>query len=159
MNLFTRKPNTDRQRDRWFALIDVVSNERCTSMDELRAALARRGHSVSEPTMLSDVRACRVFKVDGVYTIMPVTTNDVLETILKARLRVAVEQIFRQGDIVVINCNQGGAAWIVSALKEYDNDNIVSYVEGRDNVWLMAPEGRGERLYEAVALLFRKART
>lgn len=159
MNIFRTKPVRKDQRNRWLTLLDLVQNQKLTSLEELRGALAERGHPISNHTLTKDLRACNIHKIEGIYTVAPYTTQSVVEEILASRMRVAVTHVFYQGDIVVLNTQKGAAPWLASALREYDNDEVLSFMEGRDTVWVLAAEGKGDRVYGMLAGLFRKART
>lgn len=147
MNVFTARPKTKAQRDRWFALIDAVTNERLTSYEQLMESLERRGHPITHPTLLKDLRRCRIVKSEGVYQISPITTNQVLEDILKSRFRIVAESVYRSGDLVVINTNQGAGPWLERILRDMNHEDVASYNVNDDSLWLLAPEGRGDQLY------------
>lgn len=158
MNLFARKPTNKRQRERWLVLLNLVENNRLTSIEEIQGEMSKRGFTVSEPTALKDVRCCNISKIDGVYTIIPYTIQSVVEEILKARMRAAVISIYHQNDLVILNTNRGAGTWLGAALRELEDDHMVSFNDSDDGVWILASEGNGDTVYNRLNSLLMKAR-
>lgn len=158
MNLFSRTPTTKKQRERWITLISLVENNQITSVDEARELLSKRGFTVSEVTAIKDLKACNVSKIDGVYTIIPYTMQSVVEEIILARMRAALMSMYWQGDMVILNVNRGAGPWLASALREFEDDQMVSFMDTDDAIWIMATEGNGEAVYNRLHSMFMKAR-
>lgn len=158
-NLFKKTPRTQTQRDRWLVLLDLIANHRLTSLDEVRAALDQRGHNITEPTAIADLRACNVAKVEGVYTIIPYTVQSIVEDVMVERMRAAVHSIFVQDDLVIVNANRGAGLWIAEVIKEYEDDDILSLNESPDSVWILASKNRGAAVHRRLDTFFMKARS
>lgn len=156
--MWIRAPTNEKQRERWLAIADIVDKFAIRTLDELIAALKERNVGASRTTVLSDIRNLNIDRFNGIYMRVPITQHDELRAVLRARMRVVVEGVFSQGNIVVINTNHGASPWVALVIREMNDPEILSVLTDSEgmSIWLLAAEGKTRSVYGRLTKIWRE---
>ncbi len=130
MRRYAARMSTTKERRR--GLIDLLGKGEASSQAELIDALAKLGHSTTQPVMSRDLHAVGAVKVGGKYSLADGERCTPLET-LSPLLRGASQA---GPHMAVIHCEPGAASAIARALEGEKGLNFVGSVAGDDTVFV-----------------------
>lgn len=136
---------------RHFAIIDIISNQRIATQEELCEALRKSGFDVTQATVSRDIKELQLIKVpdkEGYRYALPASTPLIAsQERMKRAFADSVVNIDYSGNIVVIKTLPGAAQSIASIIDNYDNPNILGTVGGDDTVFVVVkPEKAAEKI-------------
>ncbi|HEX9794686.1 MAG TPA: hypothetical protein VGC54_11945 [Planctomycetota bacterium] len=133
--------------DRRAAIQSILAEGEVRSQTELLEQLAARGHRSNQPVVSRDLRALRVAKRGGVYTLVEqdrVTPLEQLRSLLRGATPAGPYQ-------VVVRCEPGAASAIARALEADELQGLVGTVAGDDTVFAaVASQAASRRLRRRV---------
>jgi len=134
-----------------------VDNFAVRTQAELIHALNERGIKVGSTTVVEDLRNLNIDRFNGIYMRVPITQSDELQSVLRARMRVVVEGMFQQGNIVVLNTNHGSAPWVALVIREMKDSEILSVMTDSEgmSIWLLVAEGKSWSVYGRLMKIWR----
>ncbi|MBO8159185.1 arginine repressor [Thermosyntropha sp.] len=138
---------------RHFAIIDIISNQRIATQEELCEALKRNGFDVTQATVSRDIKELQLIKIPdehGYRYAMPASTPvRSSQERMKRAFADSVIAIDYSGNIVVIKTLPGAAQSIASLIDTYDNPLILGTVGGDDTIFVaVKPEKAAAKIAE-----------
>ncbi|SHG64652.1 transcriptional regulator, ArgR family [Thermosyntropha lipolytica DSM 11003] len=141
---------------RHFAIIDIISNQRITTQEELCEALRKNGFDVTQATVSRDIKELQLVKIpdkEGYRYALPAPAPLIAsQERMKRAFADAVVNIDYSGNIVVVKTLPGAAQSIASIIDNYDNPRILGTVGGDDTVFVVV---KPEKAAEEIAAEFR----
>lgn len=138
---------------RHFAIMDIISNQRIATQEELCEALKLSGFDVTQATVSRDIKELQLIKIpdeNGYRYALPSSTplRSSQERMRRA-FADSVVNIDYSGNIVVIKTLPGAAQSIASMIDNYDNPLILGTVGGDDTIFVaVKPQEAAEKIAE-----------
>lgn len=123
---------------RRFAIIDIISNQRISTQEELCEALRNSGYDVTQATVSRDIKEMQLIKVpdnEGYHYALP--DNDPIKNSGGRMRRLFQDSIIGldfSENIVVIKTLPGAAQSIASLIDAADWENVIGTVAGDDTI-------------------------
>ena len=126
---------------RKFAIIDIISNQRISTQEELCEILKNCGYDVTQATVSRDVKELQLIKVpdnQGYYYALP-DNSPILNSHERMRrlFKDSVISIDYSENIVVIKTLPGAAQSIASLIDTAELENILGTVAGDDTIFIV----------------------
>ncbi len=148
-----------RRQTRLLAIVEILTNNRIGSQDELSRLLAARGFKVTQATLSRDLKALKTTKVAadwGGYRYIvtkpgEVPEDEIYESIpstAQSDTHPAVQSLDFSGPLMVIRTLEGYASGLAYDLDRLDTRYVLGTIAGADTVMAVVPEDvdRGEIL-------------
>lgn len=147
----------DLKNRRQFAIIDIISNYRVRTQEELCELLREQGFDVTQATVSRDIKELKLVKVpddDGYHYAMPDTQipRSSLER-LRRLFRDSVISVVYSENLVVIKTLPGTANAVAAAIDSSDVSDILGTLAGDDTILVVA---RGREYAEPICRRFRE---
>jgi transcriptional regulator of arginine metabolism len=113
--------------ERRAAIRALIADSGVKNQAELRFLLHKRGYAASQPVLSRDLRALKVAKRDGVYTLL----EEERVTPLFA-LKSLVRSTAPASHFVLVHCEPGAASAVARALEAEELPGVVGTVAGDD---------------------------
>lgn len=128
------------------AILRVVRSRRIGSQDELRRALAREGHRVTQATLSRDVRELKLVKLNdarGSHYAQPDDTG--VRPGFQAVLGALLTGIDGVGPLLVLRTANGSAGAVAVAIDQAAWSEIIGTVAGEDTLLVITRSEPGRR--------------
>ncbi|NLB88045.1 MAG: arginine repressor [Syntrophomonadaceae bacterium] len=126
---------------RQFAIMDIISNQRITTQEELCEALRKNGFDVTQATVSRDIKELHLIKVpdqDGYCYAMPeLTSLKGSEERMKRVFQDSVISLDYSNNIIVIKTMPGAAQSVASLIDNWGQPNILGSVAGDDTIFVV----------------------
>ncbi len=140
-----------RRQTRLLAIVEILSNNRIGSQDELSRLLAARGFKVTQATLSRDLKALKTTKVAadwGGYRYIVTRPGDVPEdeiyesipSTAQSDTHPAVQSLDFSGTMLVIRTLEGYASGLAYDLDRLDTPYILGTIAGADTVIVVLAE-------------------
>ncbi|HZK44524.1 MAG TPA: arginine repressor [Syntrophomonadaceae bacterium] len=126
---------------RHFAIMDIISNQRVTTQEELGDALRNNGFKVTQATISRDIKELHIIKApdrDGYYYAIPELTN--LKGSQERMRRVFQDSVIKldySSNIIVIKTMPGAAQSVASLIDTAEQPYILGSVAGDDTIFVV----------------------
>lgn len=145
--------STDR-RKRHLKILELISTRALRTQEEVAAALAEEGWTVTQSSVSRDIAALRLVKVNGVYRRPMVVARPVDDPDLR-RIAEALIGVETAGDaLVVLRTPPGEASPVGAALDRLSWAGVVGTIAGDDTIFVAVRDAAAQR---AVLRELRKA--
>ena len=126
---------------RKFAIMDIISNQRISTQEELCQILKDSGYDVTQATVSRDIKELQLIKIpdnQGYYYALP-DNSLILNSHERMRrlFKVSVISIDYSENIVVIKTLPGAAQSIASLIDTAELENILGTVAGDDTIFIV----------------------
>jgi len=126
---------------RKFAIIDIISNRRISTQEELCQILKDSGYDVTQATVSRDVKELQLIKIpdsQGYYYALP-DNSPILNSHERMRrlFKDSVTSIDYSENIVVIKTLPGAAQSIASLIDAAELENVLGTVAGDDTIFIV----------------------
>ncbi len=126
---------------RKFAIIDIISNRRISTQEELCQILKDSGYDVTQATVSRDVKELQLIKIpdsQGYYYALP-DNSPILNSHERMRrlFKDSVISIDYSENIVVIKTLPGAAQSIASLIDSAELENVLGTVAGDDTIFIV----------------------
>lgn len=126
---------------RKFAIIDIISNQRISTQEELCEILKNSGYDVTQATVSRDVKELQLIKIpdsQGYYYALP-DNSPILNSHERMRrlFQDSVISIDYSKNIVVIKTLPGAAQSIASLIDTAELENVLGTVAGDDTIFIV----------------------
>lgn len=126
---------------RKFAIIDIISNRRISTQEELCQILKDSGYDVTQATVSRDVKELQLIKIpdsQGYYYALP-DNSPILNSHERMRrlFKDSVTSIDYSENIVVIKTLPGAAQSIASLIDVAELENVLGTVAGDDTIFIV----------------------
>lgn len=126
---------------RKFAIIDIISNQRISTQEELCEILKSSGYDVTQATVSRDVKELQLIKIpdsQGYYYALPdnspiLNSHERMQRLFKD----SVTSIDYSENIVVIKTLPGAAQSIASLIDTAELENVLGTVAGDDTIFIV----------------------
>ena len=126
---------------RKFAIIDIISNRRISTQEELCQILKDSGYDVTQATVSRDVKELQLIKIpdsQGYYYALPdnspiLNSHERMQRLFKD----SVTSIDYSENIVVIKTLPGAAQSIASLIDSAELENVLGTVAGDDTIFIV----------------------
>lgn len=126
---------------RQFAIMDIISNQRITTQEELCEALKENGFDVTQATVSRDIKELHLIKVpdqEGYSYAMPeLTSLKGSEDRMKRVFQDSVINLDYSNNIIVIKTMPGAAQSVASLIDTWEQPNILGSVAGDDTIFVV----------------------
>lgn len=126
---------------RQFAIMDIISNQRITTQEELCEALRKNGFDVTQATVSRDIKELHLIKVpdqDGYSYAMPeITSLKGSEDRMKRVFQDSIISFDYSSNIIVIKTMPGAAQSVASLIDTWEQPNILGSVAGDDTIFVV----------------------
>lgn len=127
---------------RKFAIIDIISNRRISTQEELCEILKSSGYDITQATVSRDVKELQLIKIpdsQGYYYALPdnspiLNSHERMQRLFKD----SVTSIDYSENIVVIKTLPGAAQSIASVIDTAELENVLGTVAGDDTIFIVA---------------------
>jgi transcriptional regulator of arginine metabolism len=141
MNFYSGAGDAARRREE---ILDIVQGTTVHSQDELIAALAKRGYTVTQPTLSRDLRELGLAKTPNGYVVpgqvasapLSFVPQDVRETRLDHLIRDSVVFCEAAANLVVLKTPAATAQPLASAIDSTTIDGMLGTVGGDDTIFV-----------------------
>lgn len=126
---------------RKFAIVDIISNQRISTQEELCDALKNSGYDVTQATVSRDIKELQLIKIpdsQGYRYALP--DNSPIRNSHDRMRRLFQDSIINidcSENIVVIKTLPGAAQSIASLIDSADWENVLGTVAGDDNIFVV----------------------
>ena len=126
---------------RKFAIIDIISNQRVSTQEELCEILKNSGYDVTQATVSRDVKELQLIKIpdnQGYYYALP-DNSPILNSHERMRrlFQDSVTSIDYSENIIVIKTLPGAAQSIASLIDAAELENVLGTVAGDDTIFIV----------------------
>ena len=126
---------------RKFAIMDIISNQRISTQEELCQILKDSGYDVTQATVSRDIKELQLIKIpdnQGYYYALP-DNSPILNSHERMRrlFKDSVISIDYSENIVVIKTLPGAAQSIASLIDTAELENILGTVAGDDTIFIV----------------------
>lgn len=136
--------STDR-RKRHLKILELISTQALRTQEEVAAALASEGWSVTQSSVSRDIAALRLVKVNGVYRRPQVVARPVDDPDLR-RIAEALIGVDTAGDaLVVLRTPPGEASPVGAALDRLSWAGVVGTIAGDDTIFVAVRDAAAQR--------------
>lgn len=136
--------STDR-RARHLKILELISTRALRTQEEVAAALAEEGWSVTQSSVSRDIAALRLVKVDGSYR-RPVVVARPTDDPDLHRIAEALIGVETAGDaLVVLRTPPGEASPVGAALDRLAWAGVVGTIAGDDTIFVAVRDARAQR--------------
>ena len=126
---------------RKFAIIDIISNQRVSTQEELCEILKNSGYDVTQATVSRDVKELQLIKIpdsQGYYYALPdnspiLNSHERMQRLFKD----SVTSIDYSENIIVIKTLPGAAQSIASLIDAAELENVLGTVAGDDTIFIV----------------------
>lgn len=126
---------------RQFAIMDIISNQRIATQEELCEALRKNGFDVTQATVSRDIKELHLVKVPDQYgysyALPEKTALKGSEERMKRVFQDSVISLDYSGNIVVIKTMPGAAQSVASLIDTWGQSNILGSVAGDDTIFVV----------------------
>ena len=146
-----------KKKYRYAKIRDIIQKEVIETQEELAAALAGEGVSVTQATISRDIKELMLIKVpteDGRYryAVSPEQPALFAKDRFISLFQVTITSIQYSGNLVVIQTLPGSAQAVAYALDNTDIQEMIGTIAGDDTILLVVAEGKDpkkvkDRLY------------
>lgn len=126
---------------RQFAIMDIISNQRITTQEELCDALKQNGFDVTQATVSRDIKELHLIKIpdqEGYSYAMPeLTALKGSEERMRRVFQDSVINIDYSNNIIVIKTMPGAAQSVASLIDTSEQSHILGSVAGDDTIFVV----------------------
>ncbi len=126
---------------RQFAIMDIISNQRIATQEELCETLKNNGFDITQATVSRDIKELQLIKVPdsaGYHYAMPEITA--LKGSQERMIRVFKDSVINfdySGNIIVIKTMPGAAQSVASLIDTAEQPHILGSVAGDDTIFIV----------------------
>ena len=138
------------------AIRDVIAAREVSSQDELRRALYRRGHRVTQATLSRDIHELGLVKTAEGYKAPQGEEAEVHLPSIERLIQEFVYEVKAAQNLVVVKTSAGSAQPVSAAIDAEEWDEVVGTIGGDDTILVIARDnGTAERLTNRIRGYFR----
>ena len=121
------------------AVRDVISTREVSSQDELRRALYRRGHRVTQATLSRDIHELGLVKTAEGYKLPQGEDSELSLPSIERLIQTFVYDVRKAQNLVVIKTSAGSAQPVSAAIDAEEWEEVIGTVGGDDTILAIAP--------------------
>ncbi len=135
---------------RQFAIMQIISNQRITTQEELIDALKNMGFDITQATISRDIKELQLIKVPnptGYHYAMPELTT--LKGSPERMVRVLKDTVIKldySGNIIVVKTMPGAAQSVASLIDNSELPHILGSVAGDDTIFLVVKPAKAAQV-------------
>ena len=138
------------------AIRELISEREIGSQDELRRALFRRGHRVTQATLSRDVHDLGLVKTGEGYKLPHGEEAELALPSIERLIQTFVYDVVTAQNLVVIKTSAGSAQPVSAAIDAEEWEEVVGTIGGDDTILAIAPDAKAaERLALRLKKLFQ----
>jgi transcriptional regulator of arginine metabolism len=118
---------------------DVVSNREVWSQEELRRALFRRGHRVTQATLSRDIHELGLVKTAEGYKVPQSEGAEIHLPSIERLIQEFVYDVRTAQNLVVVKTGPGSAQPVSAAMDAEEWDEVVGTIGGDDTILAITP--------------------
>ncbi|MDD2585370.1 MAG: arginine repressor [Syntrophomonadaceae bacterium] len=124
---------------RHFAIIDIITNNRITTQEELCDSLKDAGYDITQATVSRDIKELHLVKIpdnEGYYYALPDSTGNIKSSYerMKRIFKDCVIHLDYSENIIVIRTLPGTANSVAAQIDSSENRSILGTVAGDDTI-------------------------
>ena len=134
---------------------ELISEREIASQDELRRALFRRGHRVTQATLSRDVHELGLVKTGEGYKLPQGEEAELSLPSIERLIQTFVYDVVTAQNLVVIKTSAGSAQPVSAAIDAEEWEEVVGTIGGDDTILVIAPDAKAaEKLAQRLRKLF-----
>jgi transcriptional regulator of arginine metabolism len=134
---------------------ELLSEREIGSQDELRRALFRRGHRVTQATLSRDIHELGLVKTGEGYKLPQGEEAELSLPSIERLIQTFVYDVVTAQNLVVIKTSAGSAQPVSAAIDAEDWEEVVGTIGGDDTILAIAPDTKSaEKLAQRLRKLF-----
>lgn len=134
---------------------ELISDREIGSQDELRRALFRRGHRVTQATLSRDIHEMGLVKTSEGYKLPQGEDAELALPSIERLIQTFVYDVVTAQNLVVIKTSAGSAQPVSAAIDAEDWEEVVGTIGGDDTILVIAPDTKSaEKLAQRLKKLF-----
>ncbi len=134
---------------------ELLSEREIGSQDELRRALFRRGHRVTQATLSRDIHELGLVKTGEGYKLPQGEEAELSLPSIERLIQTFVYDVVTAQNLVVIKTSAGSAQPVSAAIDAEDWEEVVGTIGGDDTILAIAPDAKSaEKLAQRLKKLF-----
>ena len=127
------------------AIRDVIAAREVSSQEELRRALFRRGHRVTQATLSRDIHELGLVKTAEGYKVPQGEEAEIHLPSIERLIQEFVYDVKTAQNLVVVKTSPGSAQPVSAAMDAEEWDEVVGTIGGDDTILAIAPEREARR--------------
>jgi transcriptional regulator of arginine metabolism len=137
------------------AIRELLAEREVGSQDELRRALFRRGHRVTQATLSRDIHELGLVKSSDGYKLPQGEEAELHLPSIERLIETFVYDVVTAQNLVVIKTSAGSAQPVSAAIDAEEWDEVVGTIGGDDTILAIAPDAKAaEKLGQRLRKLF-----
>jgi len=124
------------------AVRDVIATREVSSQEELRRALFRRGHRVTQATLSRDIRELGLVKTAEGYKVPQGEEAEIHLPSIERLIQEFVYDVKTAHNLVVVKTSPGSAQPVSAAIDAESWEEVVGTIGGDDTILAIAPNSR-----------------
>ncbi len=124
------------------AIRDVIATREVSSQEELRRALFRRGHRVTQATLSRDIHELGLVKTAEGYKVPQGEDAEIHLPSIERLIQEFVYDVKTAQNLVVVKTSPGSAQPVSAAIDAEEWDEVVGTIGGDDTILAIAPNAK-----------------